>query len=130
MSALAEAIKAAVGVLTGVVAGGPGARMLRGLWPGAASPPPTRGTRERLHAYGNTPWLHAVADKVSSAFAAVPWKLYVVRRGGAGPALPARTLQRAAFADRRKALDAARDHGDLVEVQDHPLHQAIDAANP
>jgi phage portal protein BeeE len=119
-----------MGTLTGVLPGSAGERMLAGLWPGASGPAPVPGTRERLGAFANTPWLHAVADKVASAFSAVEWRLYVARATPGGRAVRRHALQRAGFTDRAKMVKAMRDEGELTPVENHLLLDAIDAANP
>ena len=122
--------RALTGALTGVLPNTTGFNMLNGIYPGGSSPLPLAGTKERLDAFANTPWLHAVADKVATAFAAVRWQLFVVRRSGQGPALRAKAMQKSSWEQRAKLFARAKAAGDLVEIEEHVLLDALDAANP
>src|SRR3972149_5864807 len=100
--------------------------LLQGIFPGAAGAPPARGARERAAAYADMPWLHAVADKVSAAFAAVEWQLKFVKPAGAPRAVRVKALQRLGgdytFMRARQArLKILKEAGDLVEIAEHPL---------
>ena len=108
--------------------------LLAGIFPGQAGTPPDRGTRERLAAFAQTPWLHAVADRIATAFASVEWQLYVLRsaggraRGREDPRLG--SLQKAANpGQRQKLMQAALEDGDLEQITDHPMLDVLDSAN-
>ena len=124
--ALTARLRAAVNALLAPPESGPYG-LLHGLNP-AIGTPPLAGTRERLSAFANTPWLHAVADKVASAFAATEWKVYVLRRGGQARRAP--DLERATGERRVKLLAQYRQAGELVELEDHILRKTLDMANP
>ena len=131
---LAVAAKALVGVFNEAAAK-QAFGLLQGLFPGAAGAPPTRGARERAAAYADMPWLHAVADKVSSAVAAVEWQLKYVKPTGAARAVRVKALQRLggsweAHRARQARLKALRDVGELVEIAEHPLlDDVLDSGN-
>ena len=104
--------------------------LLAGIFPGASGPPPTKGARERIAAYADMPWLHAVAGKVADAFAATRWRLLVVRRPGAARAVKLAEIQRAPLGERQALLAARKQAGELTEVTDHPLLGLLDGGNP
>ena len=108
--------------------------LLSGVWPGAVGAPPTRGARERLAAYADAPWLHAVADKVTSALAAVEWQAKVVRTGppladGRRAAVRGTALQCAPAARRRVALARLKQAGELDELEESPFLDLMAAGN-
>ena len=109
--------------------------LLAGLFPGQAGTPPDRGTRERLAAFAQTPWLHAVADRIATAFASVEWQLYVLRAKG-GRARRRDEDGRVALLQRspntgarQKLMQEARDLGDLEQITDHVMLDMLDAGN-
>ena len=108
--------------------------LLAGIWPGAVGAPPTRGARERIAAYADAPWLHAVADKVTTALAAVEWQAKVVRTGrplgdGRRAAVRVKALQAAPAARRRRALVQLQQAGDLEDLEEHPFLDLMTAGN-
>lgn len=90
--------------------------------------PPRRGTLEYLKAYSTMPWLRAVTSRIGNSVASTSWRLFVVRRGGEVKRRPA--LQRARYPERGAMLKAARQAGDLQEIDDHPLLDLLADPNP
>jgi len=97
--------------------------LLSGLYP-AAGPLPQRGTKELLDGYSTMPWLRAVSHKVASAVASTKWELYAPARSKR-----ARTFQRAVGPSRLALFKGAKRDGDLVEIENHILLDALDNAN-
>lgn len=103
--------------------------LLAGAYPAGVGEPPTRGARERVAAFADVPWLHAIADKVAYAFASVRWTLSYQQKPGEWRASRAKAAQRAFGDQRRRAVAAMRDRGELREVEDHPLLDALEGGN-
>ena len=103
--------------------------LLSGMWPAGIGDAPTTGARERVAAYADMPWLHALADKVASAFAAVEWTVsYPAREGRA---VRMKALQRARGAARRQSLIRALPPDvEMVKLDEHPLLDVLDGGNP
>jgi len=83
----------------------------------------TRGSREIISLYHQSPWLRAVVTKIAQHYASVPWSLYQVNPT-AVKADKRRLLKHLKTQDRfaRKSTVAkALKGGDIVEVDDHPL---------
>ena len=130
---IAAAYKALVGVFSESSAREANG-LLAGIWPGAVGAAPVRGARERVAAYADAPWLHAVVDKVVSALAAVEWQAKVVRRGplrddGRRAAIRVKALQRAPLTRRRVLLGRLKEAGELEELEEHPFLDFIGAGN-
>lgn len=105
--------------------------MLSGIQPGGLGNPPQRYTADFLKSYGQMPWLRAVTNKIATSVAQTEWKLYY-RQGGDGKAVRDRSLARAPFEVRQRALKAATaspSDTDLREITDHPLLDVLDNAN-
>ena len=94
--------------------------LLQGIFPGSAGSPPQKGARERVAAFADMPWLHALADKVAFAFAAVEWTLSVRKRGNER-AVRMKSIQHASLAERKRSLAALKQSGELVRLEEHPL---------
>jgi len=103
--------------------------MLAGIYPAGVGEAPTRGARERVAAFADVPWLHAIADKVAYQFASVQWTLGYQKKVGDERATRAKAVQRMWGAQRAAALKAMRQRGELREVEDHPLLDALDGGN-
>ncbi len=88
--------------------------------------PPKRGTREHLEVYEAAPWPRAVGDKVATAVACCEFELYAKQK--AGKAVRESRLQRAPGPRRQKLMDSMRS--DLVEIESHPLLDALESPNP
>jgi len=121
-------LRALVGSMD-VSPGSVGHTILRGINLGGLGLPPKRGTQQLLAAYSEMPWLRAVSSRVGSSFAAVEWRLFYARKPGAEKAYRHRRAQRADYANRIKLRQRMRDEGELNEVLQHPLLDALDSAN-
>lgn len=93
--------------------------MFQGIYPSSRGEPPVRGTRDRLAAYRDLPWLRACAERVGNAVASTEWQLFVARKGGT--AVRDRSLQRAPLSERRAYLKHAQRRGDVTRVEKHVL---------
>ena len=91
--------------------------------------PPRRGTKELMTAYRRMPWLRAVAGRIADAVAATPWQLFVVE-GSNGRAVRNRVLQKADLRIRRQKMAELKQQGALREIEEHPLLDLLDRANP
>ena len=137
MASLGERMRVAAKALVGVFSEASAREafgMLAGIFPGAVGAPPTRGARERVGAYADMPWLHAVADKVASAFAAVEWRLLAVRPSGAARAIQVKALQRLggdyqALQARHGWLGRLKQAGELIPVESHPCLDLLVGGN-
>jgi len=89
---------------------------------------PRRGSAELLDAYRTSPWLRAVTSRIAMSVAAVPWKLYAVKRGG--KPVRSKALQFGDLATRTKLMAQAKAKGELVELEDHPMLDLLENANP
>lgn len=102
--------------------------MFQGIYPAQHGEPPVRGTRDRLAAYRELPWLRACAERVGNAIASAEWQLFVARKNGT--AVRDRSLQRAAFADRHAYIKKAVQRGDVTQIDRHVfLDQVLDRGN-
>ena len=125
------AAKAAVGIFSDQ-SGREAYGLLGGLWPSATGDPPTPGARERVGAFADMPWLHALADKVASSFAAVEWTLSYPRSAGPeGRAYRLKAAQRAyGQARRRELLRGLPAGAEVVDApEDHPMREALGGGN-
>lgn len=113
-------------VLSGLFSGP--REMFRGLWPSTSGEAPRPNTEGILEAYESTPWLRAVAGKVSWAVATTTWRLYV-RRDRGGRAVRDRVVERARGESRRRAVSQLMREGSLQEIADHPFLDALEAPN-
>ena len=132
-STIAQRIRAAARAAVGIFSEGSARQaygLLGGLWPAGSGAPPTQGARERVAAYADMPWLHALADKVASAFAAVEWTLAYPRGRRDRRAFRAKSLQRApSRADRAARAKRLEPEAEMVEVREHPLLDLLDGGN-
>jgi hypothetical protein len=100
------------------------------------SNPPARGTTEMLQGYSTMPWLRAVVDKVGSSVATVTWRVFVKTKEGAGDSKDKRVPMRATqvqhmqFKQRKAELARLRAAGELVEIEEYPLIDALYATGP
>ena len=126
---VAAALKAVVGIFDeGSATQAHG--LLRGIWPGGIGDAPTAGARERVGAFADLPWLHALADKVASSFAAVDWTLAYPRGRASRRPERAKALQRArSAADRRVLWKRLAPEAEMVEVREHPMLDLLDGGN-
>lgn len=82
--------------------------------------PPTRGTKELLEMYSQSPWLRAVVSKVGRGVAETEWRLFV-QKGGSGKAVKNSRIARSAYDLRDKSIKAMVDADTMKEIDDHPL---------
>lgn len=80
--------KRVVGIFSGLV--GAGRRMMTGVWGSRIGDAPVRGTKEFLEVYETSPWVRAVAGRVSSSVGSTVWTLE-----GNGKQLPDHILLKA-----------------------------------
>lgn len=109
---------------------GEASTMLAGIAPSTHFAPPDKGVHGLMQAYSSQPWLYAVTDKVATAVAAQPWKLYVATAKGNGKQIiHNRALQKAPYAERKRMLTKLAAEDGLREIETHPLLDALDAPN-
>lgn len=103
--------------------------LLQGMMPGDSGNPPYRGDANILQAYSTMPWLRAVSQRVSTAVAssATEWRLYAPASGNV---TEARVIQRASPLRRSRLIRKANGNGELQEVDNHILLDALNRANP
>ncbi len=97
------------------------------------SNPPARGTTEMLKGYSTMPWLRAVVDKIGSSIATTVWRVFVkvkVDEDGKRRPIPYRQLANMSFTDRKAELFKLKAAGELIEVEDNPIIDALYAAGP
>ncbi len=97
------------------------------------SNPPARGTTEMLNSYSTMPWLRAVVDKISSSIATTVWRVFVkvkVDDDGKRRPVPYRQLANMTYTDRKAELFRLKAAGELIEVEDNPIIDALYAAGP
>jgi phage portal protein BeeE len=97
------------------------------------SNPPARGTTETLKSYSTMPWLRAVVDKISSSIATTVWRVFVkvkVNDDGTRNPIPYRQLSQMTFENRKAEILRLRAIGELIEIEDHPIIDALYAAGP
>lgn len=149
---VAAATKAAIGIFSDT-AMQEAYGMLAGIQPGGMGTPPARGVAEYLRAYSQMPWLRAVAGRVATAVASTEWQVFILK--GAAPVQAKRgrraialtssewqrmgqrarldgsvqRLQRAGLKQRRDLAAQATEDGELVQITDHPMLDAMHNAN-
>jgi len=127
---LALAAKAAVGVFTSdSVSQMHG--MLSGMFHTGHGEPPTRGTSQQLAAYSHMPWLRAVTGKVASSVAttASGWQLFAPTSKRRRDVVAIQRSLVSGGSRRKEMIERRLDMGDLVEVEDHILLEALNRAN-
>ena len=102
--------------------------LLSGMWPSSVGEAPTRGARERVAAYADMPWVHALAGKVAGALGTVEWQVLAAKRG-AEPARKVKAAQRGGPAAREATLRRLKAAGELVELEEHPFLDLMDGGN-
>jgi HK97 family phage portal protein len=103
--------------------------LLSGIMPGGIGYPPTRGTKQWLEAYGQMPWLRAVAGRVANAIAATEWELYVAKKKGAPKATRDIKIQRASAPRRHALIKSAKDREEMTQLDNHVLLDTVRNAN-
>lgn len=105
--------------------------MLAGMFPGGWGHPPVRGSRELLRAYGTMPWLRAVVHKIADGMSSVEWQVMAVKNPQEQRVRRVKSIQRCHDYRRRAGLlTRYKQAGELVEIDDHPMLDALDASNP
>jgi len=97
------------------------------------SNPPARGAKEMLQGYNTMPWLRAVVDKVGSSIAATTWRAFVKTKtndDGEREYAPYKQLQHMRFQERKDEIFRLKAAGELVEIEDYPLIDALYATGP
>jgi len=102
-----------------------------------SSNPPARGTTEMLQGYSTMPWLRAVVDKVGSSVATTTWRAFVKTKQGTdsegkSKRVPVRApqIQNMRFEQRKVEIARLKAAGELVEVEEYPLIDALYAVGP
>lgn len=94
-----------------------------------------RTPQEMLAAYSQSPWLHAVVNKVSFSVASNPWRLYRPTRQTSGARrsqahkLVQRSVERDGMGARRKTIARLKAEGEVEEVDEHPFLDLIYSGN-
>ncbi len=86
---------------------------------------PRRGTAEVLRAYSESPWVHAIVDRISSGVAATEWRVY---RAETKPL--AKRMARLKGLERGRAFRKALRHDQLEEVEGHPVLDVLELGCP
>ena len=97
------------------------------------SNPPARGTTEMLKSYSTMPWLRAVVDKIGSSIATTVWRVFVkvkVDNDGKRRPIPYRQLSSMSFENRKAEIARLRAAGELIEIEDNPIIDALYASGP
>ena len=97
------------------------------------SNPPARGTKEMLKGYSTMPWLRAVVDKIGSSVATTVWRVFVrvkVDDEGKRRPIPYRQLSEMSYDNRKAEIFRLKAAGELIEVEDNPIIDALYAAGP
>lgn len=91
---------------------------------------PTRGTKELIRAFNESPWIRAVVSKIAYHFASVPWMLFV-KTDANGRAVRSSTIQNAHNKQMRDRMlkQLRRDDG-LRQIDNHPILDLLSFANP
>ena len=97
--------------------------------------PPRRTVMEHLKGYSEMPWVRAFAGRISYSVASVSWHVY--RSTEMDPLGRRRTrrhkLLQTRLADtkqRHNRIQLEMEEGELDEIQDHPLVEALHCGNP
>lgn len=104
--------------------------LLAGFTP--KSTPPKRGTREFLLAYGEMPWLFAIANRVATSVSAIQWKAMAHQKtvNGRKTFVKNRILQYAPMKQRAQLVEKLTKQGELVEIEENPLLDIFESTNP
>ena len=91
---------------------------------------PTKGSREILELYHNSPWLRATVSKIAQHYASVPWTLTRVRgKGTPSGDRNLRKLKTYPHNLRKSLRTKALDSDAAEEITHHPLLTLLDKAN-
>jgi HK97 family phage portal protein len=103
--------------------------MLSGITLGNHGEMPHRGTEQTLHNYSRMPWLRAVASRIGDAVATPQWRLFVPQNPSTKKAYLDKSLQRASEGERRSMISERVESGEVRQVTDHILLDALHSAN-
>lgn len=97
------------------------------MLPSGTSTPPERGVRGMLNAYNNSPWVRAVASRVSIGVGSVSWQVYAIRTQSTGRYfrsfdLQSKGIERRQF--RRRMIDVP-EGTELIEIAEHPILELL-----
>jgi hypothetical protein len=104
--------------------------LLRGMWPSISGEPPKRQGKQYLDTYNQMPWARAPIARIATSVAALNWRLFyrqgneIDERGKRRPVRD-RKIQRMDFAQRKSAIRQGIQDGDLKEVEDNILLDAL-----
>jgi hypothetical protein len=104
--------------------------LLRGMWPSISGEPPKRQGKQHLDTYNLMPWARAPVARIATSVASLHWRLFYRQgketdeRGKRRPVRD-RKLQRMDQFHRKSAIVQGIDQGDLKEVDDHILLDAL-----
>jgi HK97 family phage portal protein len=122
-------------------------QLLAGVYTQEQITAPKKGTGDYLKAYSTHPWLRAAESVIAEGVASVQWKMYAVKKNnklsapgklltlskavqGGGSWYHHRAMQSASKEYRTQYLKQARAVGELVEIEDHPMLDALYNMNP
>jgi HK97 family phage portal protein len=88
-----------------------------------------RGTAELMRAYRDLPWLRAVVHRIAESIASQQFTLFVQTNPRNGRAVLNRKLRRANFVKRRKMMNRLKSHGELREIEHHPMLDLLERGN-
>ena len=97
--------------------------VIAAMLPSSTSHPPERGAAGMLTAYNNSPWVRAIASRISTAVGAVSWQVYAARTTREGRyyrnhELQEKGVKRDDF--KRRALDLP-EGTELIQLPEHPV---------
>lgn len=125
-----QVIKGSLDVREGSLA----SSLLKGIWPSISGEPPKRQGKQFLDTYNQMPWARAPVGRIANSVAALNWRLFY-RQGkekdemGRQRIVRDRKLQRMDSAHRKSAILQGVNQGDLKEVEDHILLDALSNGN-
>lgn len=121
-----QAIKGSLDVREGSLA----SSLLKGIWPSIGGEPPKRQGKQFLDTYNQMPWARAPVGRIATSVAGLHWRLFY-RQGkekdelGRQRIVRDRKLQRMDSYHRKSSIMQGIDQGDLKEVEDHILLDAL-----
>lgn len=98
-------------------------------WMGTSSNQNLRTDGQILEAYGTHPTLHGVTKKISESFASLEWTLSAVTNNRGQP-IKSRSRMARDPAQRALQLEVHKAQRNFVELETHPVLDALDFGNP
>jgi len=89
--------------------------------------PQSRGARETIQSYCDTPWFRAANGRVSKSIASVTWELYAIKQGN--KAVKIDKMLYASHNEKRRIFNTMKKEMELVEIEEHPLLTLINDCN-